>query len=89
MRRIPNAAKLWMEYLYSDEGQLLAGSRATATRPASTPWSKAGKVPQELIDALPPAASYEAAYFPTLEEVDANKAAVTGGWDSVVGANVQ
>ena len=21
MRRIPNAAKLWMEYLYSDEGQ--------------------------------------------------------------------
>jgi putative spermidine/putrescine transport system permease protein len=39
-----------------------------------------------LIDALPPAASYEAAYFPTLEEVDANKAAVTGGWDSVVGA---
>jgi putative spermidine/putrescine transport system substrate-binding protein len=50
---------------------------------------KAGKVPQELIDALPPAAAYEKAYFPTLEEVDANKAAVTGGWDSVVGANVQ
>ncbi|MNT46968.1 hypothetical protein D3C72_1836440 [compost metagenome] len=50
---------------------------------------KAGKVPQELIDALPPAAAYEKAYFPTLEEVDANKAAVTGAWDSVVGANVQ
>ena len=31
------------------------------------------------IDALPPAAAYEKAYFPTLEEVDANKAAVTGG----------
>jgi putative spermidine/putrescine transport system substrate-binding protein len=29
----PNAAKLWMEYLYSDEGQLV-GSRATATRSA-------------------------------------------------------
>ena len=51
--------------------------------------SKAGKIPQELLDALPPAASYEAAYFPTLEEVDANKKAVTEGWDSVVGANVQ
>ena len=44
---------------------------------------------KELLDALPPAAAYEAAYFPTLDEVDANKAAVTGGWDSVVGANVQ
>jgi putative spermidine/putrescine transport system substrate-binding protein len=49
----------------------------------------AGKIPQELLDALPPAAAYEAAYFPTLEEVDANKAAVTGGWDAVVGANVE
>ncbi|MCB1446871.1 MAG: ABC transporter substrate-binding protein, partial [Rhizobiaceae bacterium] len=50
---------------------------------------KAGKVPQDLIDKLPPPASYEKAYFPTLQEVDDNKAAVTGAWDSVVGANVQ
>jgi putative spermidine/putrescine transport system substrate-binding protein len=84
----PNAAKLWMEYLYSDEGQL--GWLKGYCHPARfNAMVKAGKVPQELIDALPPAASYEAAYFPTLEEVDANKAAVTGGWDSVVGANVQ
>ena len=84
----PNAAKLWMEYLYSDEGQnlWLKGYCHPARFNAMV---KAGKVPQELIDALPPAASYEAAYFPTLEEVDANKAAVTGGWDAVVGANVQ
>jgi putative spermidine/putrescine transport system substrate-binding protein len=49
----------------------------------------AGKIPQDLLDALPPAAAYEAAYFPTLEEVDANKAAVTAGWDATVGANVE
>ena len=84
----PNAAKLWMEYLYSDEGQLiwLKGYCHPARFNAMV---KAGKVPQDLIDSLPPAASYEKAYFPTLEEVDANKAAVTGAWDSVVGANVQ
>nr|WP_226341190.1 ABC transporter substrate-binding protein [Gemmobacter serpentinus] len=84
----PNAAKLWMEYIYSDEGQnlWLKGYCHPARFNAMV---KAGKVPQELIDALPPAASYEAAYFPTLEEVDANKAAVTGAWDGVVGANVQ
>lgn len=84
----PNAAKLWMEYLYSDEGQnlWLKGYCHPARFNAMV---AAGKVPQDLIDALPPAASYEAAYFPTLDEVNANKTAVTGGWDAVVGANVQ
>ncbi|MDR0809357.1 MAG: ABC transporter substrate-binding protein [Gemmobacter sp.] len=84
----PNAAKLWMEWVYSDEGQnlWLKGYCHPARFNAMV---KAGLVPQELIDALPPAGGYEAAYFPTLEELDANKAAVTGGWDAVVGANVQ
>ncbi len=84
----PNAAKLWMEYLYSDEGQL-AWLKGYCHPARFNAMVKAGKVPQELIDALPPAASYEVAYFPTLEEVDANKAAVTAGWDATVGANVQ
>ncbi len=84
----PNAAKLWMEYLYSDEGQL--GWLKGYCHPARfNAMAAAGKIPQDLMDALPPAASYEAAYFPTLDEVDTNKAAVTGGWDTVVGANVQ
>ena len=84
----PNAAKLWMEHLYSDEGQLL-WLKGYCHPARFNALVKAGKVPQDLLDKLPPAASYEKAYFPTLEEVDANKAAVTGAWDSVVGANVQ
>lgn len=84
----PNAAKLWMEYLYSDEGQNL-WLKGYCHPARFNAMSAAGKIPQELMDALPPAESYEAAYFPTLEEQDANKAAVTGGWDAVVGANVQ
>jgi len=84
----PNAAKLWMEYLYSDEGQL--GWLKGYCHPARfNAMSAAGKIPAELLDALPPAASYEAAYFPTLEEQAANKTTVTGGWDATVGANVQ
>jgi putative spermidine/putrescine transport system substrate-binding protein len=51
--------------------------------------AKAGRVRQELIDALPPAEAYEKAIFPTLDEQAANKEVVTGGWDAVVGANVQ
>jgi putative spermidine/putrescine transport system substrate-binding protein len=83
----PNAAKLWMEYLYSDEGQ--------------TEWLEGychpirfddmvarGVVPQELLDKLPPAESYANAVFPTLEQIEANRAAVVEGWDTVVGADV-
>ncbi len=84
----PNAAKLWMEYLYSDEGQLkwLEGYCHPIRFQALV---DAGKVPQELLDKLPPAASYEAAVFPTLEEQEAMAAVVKGGWDTTVGANVQ
>ncbi len=84
----PNAAKLWMEYLYSDEGQniWLSGYCHPARFNA---MSAAGKLNSDAMAKLPPAAAYEAAYFPTLDEQAANKAAVTGGWDAVVGANVQ
>lgn len=83
----PNAAKLWMEYLYSDEGQLgwLKGYCHPARFGALV---KAGKVPKELIDKLPPAEAYDKAVFPTVDQQAANKKAVTEGWDKVVGANV-
>ncbi|WP_425483584.1 ABC transporter substrate-binding protein [Halovulum dunhuangense] len=83
----PNAAKLWMEYLYSDEGQL--GWLAGYCHPIRFNDLVANdKVPQDLLDALPPAEAYEAAVFPSIEQVNANSAAVTSGWDAVVGANV-
>lgn len=84
----PNAAKLWMEYLYSDEGQL--GWLKGYCHPIRfNAMAAAGKIPQDMLDKLPPAASYEAAVFPTLEEQDAAKKVITEKWDSVVGANVQ
>nr|WP_222857200.1 ABC transporter substrate-binding protein [Rhizobium herbae] len=84
----PNAAKLWMEYLYSDEGQL--GWLKGYCHPIRfNDLAKNGKIPQELLDKLPPAAAYEKAVFPTLEEQEAYKEVITKGWDTVVGANVQ
>ncbi|MDO9414610.1 ABC transporter substrate-binding protein [Pararhizobium sp.] len=84
----PNAAKLWMEYLYSDEGQL--GWLKGFCHPIRfNDLAKNGKIPQDLLDKLPPAASYEKAVFPTLDEQGAYKEAITKGWDTVVGANVQ
>jgi len=84
----PNAAKLWMEYLYSDEGQL--GWLKGYCHPIRfNDLAKNGKIPQELLDKLPPAAAYEAAVFPTLDEQAKSKEAITKNWDAVVGANVQ
>lgn len=84
----PNAARLWMEYLYSDEGQL--GWLAGYCHPIRfNDLVARGVVPQELMDALPPAEAYERAVFPTVEQVNANREVVVAGWDTVVGANVQ
>ena len=83
----PNAAKLWMEYLYSDEGQL--GWLKGYCHPIRfNDLAANNKIPQDLLDALPPAEAYEKAAFPTIDQVNANSAAVTKNWDSVVGANV-
>jgi putative spermidine/putrescine transport system substrate-binding protein len=84
----PNAAKLWMEYLYSDEGQLtwLKGYCHPARFNAMV---AAGKVSPEVLSKLPPAEAYNKAVFPTVEQQAANKKAVTEGWDKVVGANVK
>ncbi len=84
----PNAAKLWMEYLYSDEGQLnwLKGychpirfQNLVASR----------KVPADLLAKLPRADAYAKAIFPTLEQQDRAKEVITKQWDTVVGANVK
>lgn len=84
----PNAAKLWMEHLYSDEGQL--GWLKGYCHPIRFNSMVAeNKIPKDLLDALPPAAAYEKAVFPTVEDQDASKAVVTAKWDAVVGANVK
>lgn len=84
----PNAAKLWMEHLYSDEGQL--GWLKGYCHPIRfNDLAAKGAIPKELLDKLPPAAAYEAAVFPTLDEQGVSKELITKGWDTVVGANVQ
>ncbi|HET7010366.1 MAG TPA: extracellular solute-binding protein [Anaerolineales bacterium] len=80
----PNAAKLWMEYLYSDEGQL-AWASGYCYPIRFTSMVEAGTIPQELLDQLP---STEGAYFPTIEEINAAKAVITEGWPTIVGVEV-
>nr|WP_229428795.1 ABC transporter substrate-binding protein [Microvirga pudoricolor] len=84
----PNAAKLWMEYLYSDEGQI--GMLKGYCHPIRyQDLASKNKVPADLVAKLPPAESYAKAVFPTLADQDASKEIITKKWDGVVGANVK
>lgn len=84
----PNAAKLWMEFLYSDEGQLI--------------WLKGGchpiryndlaarnVIPEEIAAKLPPAEAYARAVFPSIEQINNAKAVIAEKWMTVVGADVK
>jgi len=84
----PNAAKLWMEHIFSDEGQLgyLSGYCSVARQ---TSLNAAGTIPQDLLDRLPDQEPYGRAVFPTVEQQGAHKEVVTSQWDAVVGAAVQ
>jgi putative spermidine/putrescine transport system substrate-binding protein len=84
----PNAAKLWMEFLYSDAGQL-AWLKGYCHPIRFQDLAESKKIPAELMAALPPAESYAKAVFPTLDEQAAAKGVITKQWDSVVGANVK
>jgi putative spermidine/putrescine transport system substrate-binding protein len=81
----PAAARLWMEFLYSDEGQTLwLKGYCHPIRYEDLLARKA--VPQDLLDKLP---DVTGAVFPSLAQLDAAKKAITENWDAVVGADVK
>jgi len=84
----PNAAKLWMEHLYSDEGQLLF-LKGYCHPIRYTDLAERGVIPEDLAAALPPADLYAQAIFPTVEQLSAAREIITTQWDTVVGVDVQ
>ena len=84
----PNAAKLWMEFLYSDEGQLI-WLKGYCHPIRFNDMVERGVVPQDLLDKLPTPELYNLAVFPTLDQLNTAKDVITTQWDSVVGADVK
>jgi putative spermidine/putrescine transport system substrate-binding protein len=81
----PNAAKLWMEFLYSDDGQnLWLKGYCHPIREAD--MRDRGVIPADLAAKLP---DVSGAVFPTVAQLDAAKTLITTNWDSVVGADVK
>ena len=84
----PNAAKLWMEYLYSDEGQLI-WLKGGCHPIRYNDMAKRNVIPADIAAKLPPADAYAKAVFPTLAQLDAAAKAINENWDKVVGADVK
>lgn len=83
----PNAAKLWLEYLYSDEGQL-AWLKAYCHPVRFKDLVEGGKVPEDVAASMPPASAYEGAVFLTPEEQMTAGGAIKDQWEATVGAEV-
>jgi putative spermidine/putrescine transport system substrate-binding protein len=84
----PNAARLWMEFLYSDEGQVIwLKGYGHPVRYADL--AARGVIPADVAAKMPPAASYAKAVFPTLAQQAANKQFIADNWDSIVNVKVQ
>jgi putative spermidine/putrescine transport system substrate-binding protein len=81
----PNAAKLWEEYLYSDEGQL-TWLKGYCNPIRYDDLVKRGVVPADLAAKLPDSTG---AALPTLAQITAATTAITAGWPTTVGAAVK
>jgi putative spermidine/putrescine transport system substrate-binding protein len=83
----PNAAKLWMEFLYSDEGQII-WLKGYGHPVRYNDLAKRNVIPKDVAALLPPAASYAKAVFPSIADQDAAKKYIADNWDAVVGVDV-
>jgi len=78
----PNAAKLWMEYTFSDEGSLIwIKGYCHPTRYNDLVARKV--IPEDLAARLPSDELYAKATFPTLEQLNKHKQLLADNWDKV------
>ena len=80
----PNAAELWMDFLYSDEGQNI-WLKGYCHPIRYEDLTANGKVPEDQLAKLP---DVTGAVFPSLDQLNAATELITTQWDSVVGVNV-
>ncbi len=91
--RHPNAARLWMEHVYSDEAQLIM-LQARCQPIRLDALLRAGKVPASLQQDLPHldddgSGKRVEPVFPTLEEQERARDIIIKGWDGIVGVPIE
>jgi putative spermidine/putrescine transport system substrate-binding protein len=81
----PNTAKLWMEFLYSDEGQTL-WMKGYCHPIREADMRKNSVIPADLLTKLP---DVSGVVFPSLAQLNAAKEFIAANWDTVVGADIK
>jgi putative spermidine/putrescine transport system substrate-binding protein len=82
----PHAARLWQEFLYSDEGQLI-WLKGYATPARFQAMQAAGLIPADLAAKLPKTDAPVG--FPTGDQINKASEVIKSGWPTIVGATVQ
>jgi len=83
----PNCAKVWMEILHSDEGQL-AWMKGYAHGVQQADMESRGVIPADLKAKLPSSSAFASAVSPSPDQLSAARDAIKTGWDSTVGVEV-
>jgi putative spermidine/putrescine transport system substrate-binding protein len=83
----PNCAKLWMEILHSDEGQL-AWMTGYAHGVHQADMESRGAIPADLAAKLPSSSAFESAVAPNGDQLAAAKTLITAGWMTTVGVDI-
>ncbi len=83
----PNCAKVWMEILHSDEGQL-AWMKGYAHGVHQTDMEARGVIPADLKAKLPSSSAFASAVSPNPDQLSAARDAIKTGWDTTVGVEV-
>jgi putative spermidine/putrescine transport system substrate-binding protein len=83
----PNCAKLWMEILHSDEGQM-AWMKGYAHGVNQADMESRGVIPADLAAKLPASSAYASAVSPSPVQLSAAKKLITEGWMTTVGVEV-
>jgi len=82
----PNAARLWEEFLYSDQGQLLF-LKGFAHPARFTDMFNRKVIPKPLVAALPSGALYAKVKFASLGQISAAEATIKKEWPAKVGTS--
>jgi putative spermidine/putrescine transport system substrate-binding protein len=83
----PNCAKLWMEVLHSDEGQL-AWMKGYAHGVQQADLEARGVIPADVSAKLPASSAFSSAVAPTPAQLTAALTLIKAGWMTTVGVDI-
>ena len=82
-----NCAKVWMELLHSDQGQL-AWMKGYAHGVQQADLESRGVIPADLKAKLPASSAFSSAVSPNPDQLSAARDAIKTGWDTTVGVDI-